>query len=136
LIGLFSTWIHSHIKYYFYTFIIKLSLPYNFMNITHQQLKKKTWSAPMIMTVFIITSMLMVFSCEQIGLFRKENNLETQAIHIGKIQQTISKKFENTNDKFNINESIITKINNESVKEKEKTQEKMMNILMNGLEVN
>lgn len=50
----------------------------------YKQLKKRTWSAPMLMTVFIITSMLLVFSLEQIGLFRKENNLENQAMHIGK----------------------------------------------------
>ena len=49
-----------------------------------QQYRKKTWSAPMLMSVFIILSMFLVFSFEQIGLFRKENNLSSQAVYIGK----------------------------------------------------
>ena len=49
-----------------------------------QQNFKKTWSAPKIISVFIIFSMFIVFSFEQIGLFRKENNLNSQAVYIGK----------------------------------------------------
>ena len=60
----------------------------NYLSNKYQQYRKKTWSAPMLMSVFIIISMLLVFSFEQIGLFRKESNLTT-AIHIGKSKYII-----------------------------------------------
>lgn len=56
----------------------------NYFSNKYQQLRKRNWSAPMLMTVVIIISMLMVFSFEQIGLFRKENNLSVSVKHIGK----------------------------------------------------
>jgi len=55
----------------------------NYLSKSYQHYRKRTWSAPMFMSVFIITSMLLVFSFEQIGIFRKESNLTT-AVHIGK----------------------------------------------------
>ena len=58
----------------------------------YQHYRNRTWSAPMFMSVFIIVSMLLVFSFEQIGIFRKESNLTT-AIHIGKSKYNIILNF-------------------------------------------
>lgn len=55
-----------------------------FFSNKYQQYKKRNWSAPMLMSVFIIISLLVVFSFEEIGLFRKENNLSSEVMHIGK----------------------------------------------------
>lgn len=64
----------------------------NYLSTKYTQYRNKTWSAPMLMGTFIVISMLLVFSCEQIGLFRKENNLTT-AIHIGKSKKNILLNF-------------------------------------------
>ncbi len=40
------------------------------------QIRKQNWSAPAIMTVFIIVSMVIIFSMESLGLAKKEKNLE------------------------------------------------------------
>merc|ERR1712151_1006110 len=101
----------------------------------YTEYRRKYWSAPMLMSVLIIISMLAVFSFEQIGLFKKENNLDT-AMHVGKIQQTRPQNnIENLSVMKDISEQIKMKVNTESKIIKEKTQEKMMNILIEGLEV-
>ena len=41
----------------------------------------QNWSAPSIMTVFIIMCMIVVYSFETIGLFRKETNLEHRTLY-------------------------------------------------------
>jgi len=46
------------------------------VSIKLNQLRKKSWSAPTVMTVFILISMIIVFSFEAIGLTNKEKNLE------------------------------------------------------------
>ncbi len=46
------------------------------VSIKLNQLRKKNWSAPTIMSVFILISMIIVFSFEAIGLAKKEKNLE------------------------------------------------------------
>ena len=46
------------------------------LSIRLNQIRKKSWSAPTIMTVFILISMIVVFSFEAIGLAKKEKNLE------------------------------------------------------------
>ena len=40
------------------------------------QLRKKNWSAPTIMTAFIIFSMFMVYSFETIGILNKDRNID------------------------------------------------------------
>merc|ERR1712032_247715 len=103
-----------------------------YVNKKYTEYRRKYWSAPMLMSVFIIISMLAVFSFEQIGLFKKENNLDT-AMHVGKIQQTRPQNIENLSVMKDISEQM--KVNTESKIIKEKQQEKMMNILIEGLEV-
>ena len=39
-------------------------------------LRKKNWSAPTIMSVFIIICMIIIFSFETLGLANKEKNLD------------------------------------------------------------
>ena len=56
----------------------------NYLSNKYQQIRKRSWSAPMIMSVFIIFSMLLVFSFEQVGLFRKESNLNYATKQIGR----------------------------------------------------
>lgn len=64
---------------------------------------RKRTSAPMLMTIIIIISMFLVFSFEQIGLFRKERNLSSQAIYIGKSKlNLIFVKFINFSSSSNI----------------------------------
>ena len=40
------------------------------------QFRKQNWSAPTIMSAFIIVCMVLVFSFESIGLLNKEKNLD------------------------------------------------------------
>jgi len=40
------------------------------------QLRKQNWSAPTIMTAFIILCMFMVYSFETIGILNKERNVD------------------------------------------------------------
>ena len=56
----------------------------NYLSLKYTQYKKKTWSAPLLMSGFLIICLLLVFSLEEVGLFRKENNLNNQVMHIGK----------------------------------------------------
>jgi len=89
----------------------------------------------MLMSVFIIISLLVVFSFEEMGLFRKELNINSEVLHIGKIQQTLTKKIKENNVENNeLEQIVISKVNSESQKIKEKTQEKMMNILIDGID--
>ena len=108
----------------------------NYFNKKYKQYRNKTWSAPMLMSVFIIISMFLVFSFEQIGIFRKESNLGKTAVHIGKsknyffiklVQQGKNKNIEKISEKMDLKESLKTKVTNESKIIKEKNQEKMMN---------
>jgi hypothetical protein len=47
-------------------------------------LRKQNWSAPAIMTVFIIICMFLVFSFESIGILRRETNLYHRVVYINK----------------------------------------------------
>jgi hypothetical protein len=40
------------------------------------QFRKQNWSAPSVMTAFIIISMFMVYSFETIGILNKERNID------------------------------------------------------------
>merc|ERR1711934_21412 len=105
----------------------------NYFNKKYKQYRNRTWSAPMLMSVFIIISMFLVFSFEQIGIFRKEINLGKTAVRIGKVQQN-KIDIENKSEKVELKESVIAKVTNESKMIKEKNQEKMMNILLDGID--
>jgi hypothetical protein len=47
----------------------------NFMRKANQ-FRKQNWSAPTIMTVFIIICMVIIYSMESLGLANKDRNLE------------------------------------------------------------
>jgi hypothetical protein len=51
----------------------------NFMKKANQ-FRKQNWSAPTIMTVFIIICMIVIYSVECLGLANKEKNLEFRHI--------------------------------------------------------
>lgn len=42
------------------------------------QIRKQNWSAPAVMSVFIVSCMLVVFSLETVGLLKREKNLEVR----------------------------------------------------------
>ncbi len=44
--------------------------------------RKQNWSAPAIMTVFILSSMFLVFSFESIGILRRETNLDHRTFYL------------------------------------------------------
>lgn len=46
------------------------------------QMRKQNWSAPAIMTVFILICMFLVFSFESIGVLRRENNLNHRVVYL------------------------------------------------------
>jgi hypothetical protein len=46
------------------------------------QIRKQNWSAPAIMTVFILISMFLVFSFESIGILRRETNLDHRVVYL------------------------------------------------------
>lgn len=48
------------------------------------QIRKQNWSAPAIMTVFILISMFLVFSFESIGILRRETNLDHRVVYLDK----------------------------------------------------
>jgi hypothetical protein len=48
----------------------------NVLNRKLNEIKKRNCSAPFTLTVFLITSMLIIFSLESLGLLRKEKNLD------------------------------------------------------------
>ena len=43
--------------------------------------RKQNWSAPSKMIIFIFLSMLVVFSFESMGLFRRERNLDSRTLY-------------------------------------------------------
>lgn len=48
----------------------------NVLNRKLNEIKKRNCSAPFTLTVFLISSMLIIFSLESLGLLRKEKNLD------------------------------------------------------------
>jgi len=54
------------------------------VNLKMNQIRKQNWSAPAIMTVFILICMFVVFSFETIGILRRESNLDHRVIYIDK----------------------------------------------------
>lgn len=56
----------------------------DYINKKYKVYRKQSWSAPMLMSVLIISFMLLVFSLEQIGLLNNEVNLLDQMHQITK----------------------------------------------------
>jgi hypothetical protein len=54
------------------------------------RIRKKNWSAPTIMGVFIISCMIIIYSFESLGLSNKEKNLDYRISTPEKIIKTIS----------------------------------------------
>ncbi len=44
------------------------------------KIRKQKWSGPLVIAIFLIFSMLMVFSLETLGIFQKEKNLESRTV--------------------------------------------------------
>lgn len=108
-------------------------------------MRKKNWSAPAIITVFIIIMMILVYSFEQIGLLNKERNLD---LRLSNPESIIKTSYRDLNlkvvkpkmpmDKFSkekkakINESLMNKIDQQAKKTKEEHIKNIRNILIDG----
>ena len=44
------------------------------------KIRKQKWSGPLVIAIFLIISMLLVFSFEAIGIFQKEKNLDIRTV--------------------------------------------------------
>jgi hypothetical protein len=105
------------------------------------QFRKQNWSAPTIMTVFIITCMIIIFSFESLGLANKEKNLEFRyttpeksIYHLILVIRTVSEStmrgVVEQNDLGDL--MLIQKLKVVSEKNKEDHIELMMRILFDG----
>ena len=108
------------------------------------QLRKKNWSAPAIISVFILIMMILVYSFESLGLLNKERNLDLRhtnpeniiknsyrdmkTMHSEKFKDNLTKE---KNSDF-LNENLLSKINRQAQKNKEEHLIKMQKILING----
>ena len=44
------------------------------------KIRKQKWSGPLVLAIFLIISMLLVFSFEAVGIFQKEKNLDSRTV--------------------------------------------------------
>lgn len=121
---------------------MKFKNPFKKLN---NSMRKKNWSAPAIITVFIIIMMILVYSFEQIGLLNKERNLD---LRLSNPESIIKTSYRDLNlkvvkpkmpmDKFSkekkakINESLMNKIDQQAKKTKEEHIKNIRNILIDG----
>lgn len=42
------------------------------------KIRKQKWSGPLVIAIFLLISMLLVFSLETLGIFQREKNLESR----------------------------------------------------------
>lgn len=111
------------------------------------QLRKKNWSAPAIISAFILTCMIIVYSFESIGLLNKERNLDMRLSNPESLIKTsykdlkviYSEKFVshqiNPKNEENLHlkkDFILNKINIHSKKSKETYIETINKILIEG----
>lgn len=111
------------------------------------QLRKKNWSAPAIISAFILTCMIIVYSFESIGLLNKERNLDMRLSNPESLIKTSYKDLKVIySDKFVSNEInfrneenshlkkdfVLNKINIHSKKSKENHIETINKILIEG----
>ena len=111
------------------------------------QLRKKNWSAPAIISVFILICMIIVYSFESLGLLNKEKNLDMRFSNPESLIKTsykdlrviYSDKFDshhiNPNSEENTHlkkDFVMNKINIHSKKNKETYIETINKILIEG----
>lgn len=95
-----------------------------------KHLRKKNWSAPVTMTVFIIISMIVVFSIETLGLSNKEKNIEFR-----KSREIIHKPLVNFNKhepEPEIDQSVFELLNHVSKTSKSHNLEKINSMLLDA----
>jgi hypothetical protein len=95
-----------------------------------KHLRRKNWSAPITMSVFIIICMIVVFSFETLGLSNKERNLEYR-----KSREIIHKPFENLNKNEpepEIDQSVFELLNHVSKTSKSHSLGKINSMLLDA----
>ena len=118
-------------------------------------IRKQTWSAPAVMILFLFFCMLLVYSFESIGIFRKETNLEYRTLYFNNGMKIFQNLFfkniviteldirTNANKKNNkeLSEKVVVqtdaisnKVKIDSQISKEKNLQKMMNMMFNGID--
>jgi hypothetical protein len=68
---------------------------FEYINQKYKYNRKRQWKLPAIFGVIILISMFLVVVFEQIGIFRKEQNLKFNHVYIGKSKISLNffKKF-------------------------------------------
>lgn len=95
-----------------------------------KHLRKKNWSAPVTMSVFIFICMIVVFSFETLGLSNKERNLEYR-----KSREILLKPFEtvnNNNQEPEIDQSVFEILNSVSKTSKKDNIDRINLMLLNA----
>ena len=98
------------------------------------QFRKQNWSAPTIMTVFIIVCMIVIYSMESLGLANKEKNLEFRYTTPEKIIRTVSEATQTRGPLESSEDDImlIQQLRVSSERSKDDHLEQMMRILIDG----
>ena len=89
------------------------------------QIRKMNWSAPAIMSAFIVVCMIIIYGFELIGLANKEKNLLFRTPTPEKIIKSVSKNYEK------LNKCVVFR--NEIYMNKEEKIENIMRILWEGV---
>jgi hypothetical protein len=106
--------------------ISKLGSVYSNITTKMNKIRKQNWSAPAIMTVFLLFCMLLIYGLENIGLMNKERNLLYR--HVSpelKIRQA---------SKHKVLVDHVLRFSNTVVKSREEYVDVLMHILLNGAE--
>jgi hypothetical protein len=90
--------------------------------------RKQNWSAPAIMSFFILCCMIVIYTVESVGLTNKEKNLEMRS----NIPEIVIKKNSISNEDGKIISDNNILGNTQHAKE-ENNYEQMLNILMDGI---
>merc|ERR1711934_852052 len=89
------------------------------------QIRKQNWSAPSVMSAFIIFCMFMVYSFETIGILNKDRNIDFRI--------TTPETNIKTSNVINFSGEIISdKLKNFSEKNREENLEKIRQIMLDG----
>jgi hypothetical protein len=103
----------------------KIVSKYNSLGNRVYKVRKQNWSAPAIMTAFIITCMLLIYGMERVGLMNKEKNLVYRDTSPEKLIKVIS------NNKVKVEPSMRVYVTDRS---RDEYVEDLRYILMNGAE--
>ncbi len=103
------------------------------------QIRKKNWSAPTIMSAFLFACMIFIYSFESMGLLNKEKNLDWRISTPERVIKTVGEikvKDVVTSSKEGLSEIsekvLIDKLKKVTAKNKEENYEQMMKILIDG----